>query len=89
MQSLRKYDKGIKYLLCTIDLFSKYVWVIPLKDKRGITIVNAFQKIVSKGGKPNKIWVDEDREFYNNLFKRFLKISNIQMYCTYNERNLL
>ena len=45
MQSLSKYNKGIKYLLCAIDLFSKYAWVVPLKDKRGITIVNAFQKI--------------------------------------------
>ena len=53
MQSLSKYNKGIKYLLCAIDLFSKYAWVVPLKDKRGISIVNAFQKIVSKGRKPN------------------------------------
>ena len=55
MQSLSKYNKGIKYLLCAIDLFSKYAWVVPLKDKRGITIVNAFQKIISKGRKPSKI----------------------------------
>ena len=58
MQSLSKYNKGIKYLLCAIDLFSKYAWVVPLKDKRGISIVNALQKIVSDGRKPNKIWVD-------------------------------
>ena len=57
MQSLSKYNKGIKYLLCAIDLFSKYAWVVPLKDKRGISIVNAFQKIISKGRTPNKIWV--------------------------------
>ena len=44
MQSLSKYNKGIKYLLCAIDLFSKYVWVISLKDKKGSSIVNAFQK---------------------------------------------
>ena len=81
MQSLSKYNKGIKYLLRTIDLFSKYVWVVPLKDKTGISAINAFQKIISKGGqveskgrcKPNKIWVDQGGEFYNNLFKRFLK----------------
>ena len=85
MQSLSKYNKGINYLLCAIDLFSKYVWVVPLKDKRRITIVNAFQKIISKGRKPNKIWVDQGGEFYNNLFKRFLKINNIEMYSTYNE----
>ena len=85
MQSLSKYNKGIKYLLCAIDLFSKYAWVVPLKDKKGTSIVNAFQKIISEGRKPNKIWVDQGSEFYNNLFKRFLKTSNIEMYTTYNE----
>ena len=85
MQSLSQYNKRIKYLLCAIDLFSKYAWVVPLKDKRGISIVNAFQKIVSKGRKPNKIWVDQDGEFYNNLLKRFLKINNTEMHSTYNK----
>ena len=85
MQSLNKYNKGIKYLLCVIDLFSKYACVVPLKDKREITIVNAFQKIISKGCKPNKTWVDQGGEFYNNLFKTFLKINNIKMYSTCNE----
>ena len=75
MQSLSKYNKGIKYLLCAIDLFSKYVWVVPIKDKKGTSIVNAFQKIISKGRKPNKIWVDQD----------FSKINNAEMYPTYNE----
>ena len=70
MQSLSKYNKGIKYLLCAIDLYSKYVWVVPLKDKRGITIVNAFQKIISKR-MPNKIWVDQGGEFYNKLLRGF------------------
>ena len=78
MQSLHKYNKGIKYLLCAIDLFRKYVWVVPLKDKRGISIVNAFQKIISKR-KPNRIWVDQGGEFYSKLFKRFLKINNNEM----------
>ena len=82
MQSLSKYNNGIKYLLCAIDLLSKYAWVVPLKDKRGISIVNAFQKIITKGRKPNKIWIDQDGEFYNNLFKRFLKINNTEMYST-------
>ena len=66
-------------------MFSKHVWVVPLKDKRGISIVNAFQKIISKECKPNKTWVDQGGEFYNNLFKRFLKINNIELYSTYNE----
>ena len=63
MQSLNKYNKGIKYLLCAIDLFSKYAWVVTLKDKKGTSIVNAFLEIISKGRKPNKIWVDQDSDF--------------------------
>ena len=86
MQSLSKYNKGIRYLLCAIDFFSKYAWVVPLKDKRVITIINAFQKIISNGRKRNKIWVDQGGEFYNNLFKIFLRINNIEMHSTYNER---
>ena len=58
MQSLSKYNKGNKYLLRTIDLFSKYAWVIPIKDKKGVSIVNAFKKIISEGRKPNKIYAD-------------------------------
>ena len=85
MQSLSKYNKGNKYLLCAIDLFSKYAWVVPIKDKKGTSIVNAFQKIISEGRKPNKIWVDQGSEFYNNSFKDFLKMNNIEMYSTYNE----
>ena len=82
MQSLSKYNKGIKYLLCVIDLFSKFAWVVPLKEKRGISIVYAFQKIISKGRRPNKISVDQGGEFYNKLFNRFLKINDIEMYST-------
>ena len=82
MQSLSKCNKGIKYLLCEIDLFSKLALVVPLKDKKGSSIVNAFQKIISEGRKPNKIWVDQGSEFYNNLLKRFLRINNIETYST-------
>ena len=84
MQSLSKYNKGNKYLLRAIDLFSKYVWVIPIKDKKGVSIVIEFQKIISKGRKPNKIWVDQGSEFYNNSFKGFFE-NNIEIYSTYNE----
>ena len=83
MQSLSKYNKGIRYLLCAIDLFSKYAWVIPIKDKK--SIVNAFKKIISKGRKPNKIWTDQGSEFYNKSFTGFLKINNIEIYSTFNE----
>ena len=72
MQSLRKYNKGIKYSLCAIDTFGKYTLVVPLKDKRGI---NAFENIISGRRKPNKIWIDQGGEFYINRFKRFLKIT--------------
>ena len=64
MQSLSKYHRGIRYLLCAIDLFSKYAWVAPLKDKRGITIFNTFQNILdSSNRKPNEVWVDQGGEF--------------------------
>ena len=66
-------------------MFSKYAWVVPIKDKKGVSIVNAFKKIISEGRKPNKIWVDQGSEFYNKSFKDFLKIKNIEMYSTYNE----
>ena len=84
MQSLSKYNKGIKYLLCEIDLFSKYAWVVPIKNKKGI--VDAFQKILKESNrKPNKIWVDKENEFYNNSFKRWLKGNDIEMYSKNNE----
>ena len=85
MQSLSKYNKGIKYLLCTIDSFSKYAWVVPIKDKKGTSIVNVFKKIILKGRTPNKIWIDQGSEFYNNTFKDFLQINNIEIYSTFNE----
>ena len=86
MQSLSKYSTGIKYLLCTIDLFSKYAWVVPIKDKKGVGIVNVFQQIIPEKRKPNKIWVDQGSEFYNNSLQDFLKTNNIEVYSTYNER---
>ena len=71
MQSLSRKNKGIKYLLCAIDLYSKYAFVISLKDKKGIIIVNAFNKIIKQSNrKPNKIWVDQGGEFYNNVFEK-------------------
>ena len=71
MQSLSRKNKGIKYLLCVKDLYSKYTFVIPLKDKKGISIVNAFNKIIKQSNrKPNKIWVDQGGQFYNNVFEK-------------------
>ena len=96
MQSLNRKNKGIKYLLCAIDLYSKYTFVIPLKDKKGISIVNAFNKIIKQSNrrakstsaqhvKPNKIWVDQGGGFYNNVFKKWLSDNDIIMYSMYNE----
>ena len=86
MQLISKHHKGIRYLLCFIDLFSKYAWVVPLKGKKGVSIVNAFQKILdSSKKKTNKIWVDQGSEFYNNHFKKWLKDNDISMYSIYNE----
>ena len=73
MQSLSKYNKGINHLSCAIDLFSKYAWVIQIKDKKGTSIVNALKKKISGQRKPNKIWVDQGTEFYNKSFKRFFE----------------
>ena len=71
--------------MCVIGLFSRYAWVIPLKNKKGESIVEGFKKILSSGRKPNKIWVDHGSEFYNNKFKNFLKENSIEMYSTINE----
>ena len=88
MRLLSKYNKGIRSSLCVIDIFSKYTWVIPLKDKKVISIVKAFQIILKQSNrKPNKIWVDEGSEFYNAYFKKWLRDNNIVMYSTHNEAN--
>ena len=70
MQLITKFNNRFRFLLCVIDIFSKYAWVLPLKDKNGVSIVNAFQNISDKSRhKPSKIWVDKGNEFYNNSFK--------------------
>ena len=67
MQLISKYNIGIRYLLCAINIFSKYVWVVPINDKKGVNMVNVFQKLFdSSKRKPNKMWVDQGNEFYNN-----------------------
>ena len=86
MESLSRKNKSIKYLLCAIDLYSKYAFVIPLKDKKRISIVNAFNKIIKQSNrKPNKTWVDQGGEFYNNVFEKWLLDNDINMFSTYNE----
>ena len=72
MKLISKFNKGIRFLLCVVDMFSKYAWVFPLKDEKGVTIFDTFQKILidsvelcstdldSKARIPNKIWVDKE-----------------------------
>ena len=69
MQLISNLNKGFRLLLCVIDTFSKYVWVVPLKDKKRTSIVNAIQKALNdSAGKPNKIWIEKGSEFYYNSF---------------------
>ena len=73
MQLISKFNKGFRFSSCVIDIYSKYAWVIPLKDKKGITIINAFKNVLKESNcKPNKIWVDKGSEFYNRSIKSFL-----------------
>ena len=86
MQLSNKYNKGIRFLLCVIDIFSKYAWVVSLKDKKGVSIVKAFQSILKQSNrKLNKISVDKGSEFYNASFKKWLQDNDIFMYSTNNE----
>ena len=86
MQLISKLNKGFRFLLCVIDIFSKFAWVVPLKYIIGISIVDAFQKILDKsGGKPNKILVDKGSEFYNNSFIKWLKDKDIEVFSIHNE----
>ena len=88
MQLVSKSNKEFKFLLCVIDIYSKYAWVLPLKDKKGVSIVNAFQSILKKSNrKPNKIWEDKGGEFYNGSMKSWLEKNDIGMYSTHNEGN--
>ena len=73
--------------MCVIDIFSKYAWVVPLKDKKGVSTVDTFQKISDDSNKkPKKIWVDKGSEFYNSSFKKCLKDNDTEMYYIHNER---
>ena len=71
--SLSKYNNNYKFILTVIDIFTKYAWAIPLKNKSGLSITNGFKTILSEGRKPEKLWVDRGSEFYNKTFKSLLK----------------
>ena len=86
MQLISKFNKGFRFLLSVIDIYSKYAWVVPLNDKKGVSFVNAFQSILNKSNrKPNKIWVDKGSEFYNRSMKSWLEKNGIEMYSAHNE----
>ena len=72
--------------MCVINIPSKYAWVIPLRDKKGITVTNDFQKILDESNhKPNKIWIDKDSYFYNRAMTSWLEHNTIEMYSKHNE----
>ena len=79
MQAFAEYNDGIKYLLAIIDVFSKYSWIVPLKQKTGIAVANALEQVF-RGRKPLKLWVDEGKEFYNKDVRKLITI-----YSTGNE----
>ena len=86
MQKYSKWNKGIKYLLTVIDVFSKYGWIVPLKDKKTESVSSAFDTIFKKSKrKPDKLWTDKGSEFICKHFKDFLKKNNIKLYHTENE----
>ena len=86
MQLISKFNKEFRFLLCVIDIYSKYSWVILLKDKKGNTITNVIQKLVDESNcKPNKIWVDKGSKFYNNSMLSFSQNNDIEMHSTNNE----
>ena len=90
--SLSKYNNNCKFILTVIDIFTKYAWAIPLKNKYGLSITNGFKTILSEGRKPEKLWVDRGSEYYNKTFKTPLKeygtgkaASGIELYSTYSD----
>jgi transposase InsO family protein len=85
MQSTQKFNDGYRYLLVCIDVFSKYAWVVPLKNKTGPTLVEAFKVILRSGRKPEKIMTDQGTEFLNRHFRALMKEEDIELYNTYNE----
>ena len=86
MYLIGEFNKGCRFLLCVIDIFGIYAWIVPLKDKKVISILNVFQKILHDSNrKPNKIRVDKGSEIYNSSFKKWLKDNDIEMYSMHNE----
>ena len=85
MQKFSKWNKGIKYLLMVIDIYSKYGWIRGLKDKKTETVSKAFGDIFKSKRKPQMLWTDKGSEFISKHFKDFLKSKKIKLYHTENE----
>ena len=85
MQQFSKWNKGYRYLLMVLDVFSKYGWIIPLKNKKGETVSEALKTLFKEGRIPRYLWVDKGKEYYNKHVKELLEKNNIQMYSTENE----
>ena len=85
MQQFSKWNKGYRYLLMVLDVFSKYGWIIPLKDKKGETVMNAFKTILKEGRKPQYLWTDKGKEYQNKHVKELLDKNKITLYSTENE----
>jgi hypothetical protein len=83
--SIFTYNKGFKYLLTCIDVLSRYAWVVPLKDKTGKTLKDAFQVIFKSGRRPIHLQTDKGTEFTNRVFQMFLKKHDVHFFTTYNE----
>ena len=81
--SLSKYNKNHKFIFTILDNYTKYAWAIPLKDKSGRSTTTALKNLIEKAKrKPDKIWSDRGKEFYNKTFLDFLKQKEIQIYST-------
>ena len=86
MGSLSSNNKNVEYLLCVVDVFTKYAWIKSFKDKKCKTVLNAFIEIVNESNcKPNKLWLHQRRKFYNKLMQELLDNNDILMYSTHNE----
>ena len=85
MQKFSRWNAGYRYLLMVLDVFSKYGWIIPLKDKKGETVAQAFKTIFKEGRKPQYIWTDKGKEYYNKHVKELLDKNKITLYSTENE----
>ena len=90
--SLSKYNNNYKFILTVIDMFTKYAWAIPLKNKSGLSITYGFKIVLgetpqggSESRKPEKLWVDKGSEFYNKTFKSLLKEYETKLYSTYSD----